>query len=697
MKRLFLLLAFGCGASLAGPMAEVPVANEAVANEAVIGDEPVLGPVVNATPEAPEEPAEGVQLAGGRLGSELSGLTVGTWTDLEGEFGPAEGIGAPSDHVVERTTSEGTYTLHVVAWESFRQIPEGTPLADFARVHGGDDAQVITAPNTDLGIAARLIPPHESISSQGPFLAIGSHQARVFAQLTVATQAGTLVHVGLACERSAACREDDHNEALQMVALSLRRGPRLRSGGEWVVTLPAGGTQNRRLRIPLPEGFVGLPYAASIDRAPEAYAVSLSDAGAALTIRVSPSAPHGVTSALEPGAPVLRDTPVANTVACAPFHCSARFSRDDGVRAAMAEAWSRARIEDVAADESTLSLAGGRLQMLARGPVLEQFGYSENENETHIRDGDGVLRLRVHDTVRPADEALTRGLLVQRNAVQSNASNVQVIPAGDASLSIRRILPAEEEYDVVAYLLVTDPGGTGIVIELLCAEGTTCEDPEVFTADLAHRLRAGRAPLTGETLHVNMAGMRIAVPFPDDYTLTRWSEENHGGYALGGQHLSGARGHLVFDDGGNAPGASINNVGTATGRRNRVRFGDGHLNLREFRRTGGIRIWGADLGCNYGSCVVLIETDDARERRRLLALLATAQVTLCSTAIVTPPRGGDDTLNLRRTASSSAAVIRQLHLDAEVVIMETRGSWARLAAPNEGWVWAAQLQRICRD
>ncbi|MFT5356627.1 MAG: hypothetical protein ACI9KE_003852 [Polyangiales bacterium] len=158
MKRFSILLALGCGASVAGPPPEVPARNEEVV--ATVSDV--------ALPEATEEPAEGVQLAGGRLGSVMPGLTPGTWADLEGEYGSPEGIGAPSDHVVERTTPHGTYTLHIVAWESFRQIPEGTSLEDFALALGGQDARVIAAPNDELGIAARIVLARRPRPSSSP-------------------------------------------------------------------------------------------------------------------------------------------------------------------------------------------------------------------------------------------------------------------------------------------------------------------------------------------------------------------------------------------------------------------------------------------------------------------------------------------------------------------------------------------------
>ncbi|MFT5356626.1 MAG: hypothetical protein ACI9KE_003851 [Polyangiales bacterium] len=363
----------------------------------------------------------------------------------------------------------------------------------------------------------------------------------------------------------------------------------------------------------------------------------------------------------------------------------------------MGRALSQGRVENVPAEEGVVSFEGGRLRVRARAPVLHLFDET-GEVETVVRDGEATLRLHIRDTLRPADEALTLGYFSEQNLVSENQSNVQGLVAGDSALSVRRVVPAEAQSGVLAYLLVTDPAGIGLVVEVLCSDGERCADASVVSADLALRLRAGEALATGETMYMTLNGRRVALGLPADYTITRWNDEDHGGYGVRAEHISGAPAVLEFEHGGYSADASLDNVGEATGRRGRARFGGASLNLREFRRYDGARIWGADLGCTASSCVVLIRGADAGERRRLLALLATAEVTDCTQVVVTPKSGDDDdddALNLRQTPSAEGDALRQLSVGTRVEVVETRGSWVRLAAPNEGWVWSAQLGRRC--
>lgn len=690
-----MLLAMGCGASQA-PVAELPEEPTLTAEAA---SPPSSASPVTSAPSVEEPPAPGAQLAGGRLGSVLPGLTPGSWTDIEGLYGPAAGAYAASDHVVERTTSEGTYVLHIVAWESFRQVPEGAALGEFARLRGWEGAQVVDAPSDDLGIAAQIVPVNVSVFGDDPLNAIRNRRTYLLGRLTVTTRGGTLVRVALACERSSACRQEDQSGLVESVAASLRRGPRLHGGGHWEVTLPSGPAQNRQFRIPLPDGFVGLPMEDDYDNTRVAYVISLLDGRPALTLHLSPLPPPQPLPSLEPGTQLGPGIAAIAGIACAPFHCNAVFSRDEDARSAMRRALAEASVETLPSQPTPVPLNGSRLRMQAMAPTFD-ISDRWGDTKTYVRDGDAILPLRIHDTRRPADEALTQGFFVEKSLVLADQSNVHMLPVGDPALTIRRVVPAEAERGVLAYLLVADSQGTGLVVEMLCPEDGCPDSPSpdgaALTADLALRLRAGDPPPTGETLRLRLGNRRVALTLPSDYTTTGWTGQDHGGFGVGGQHLVGATGTLEFEDSGAAQGASIENVGRATGRRHMARFGGERLRFREFRKYNGERIWGADLGCRGGLCVALIRSDDSTERRRLFALLAAAEVTPCTHATVIPPdEGGDEGLNLRRRPRSGGEALRQLPLGSEVEIVETRGSWARLASPNEGWVWNAQLARRC--
>jgi hypothetical protein len=53
-------------------------------------------------------------------------------------------------------------------------------------------------------------------------------------------------------------------------------------------------------------------------------------------------------------------------------------------------------------------------------------------------------------------------------------------------------------------------------------------------------------------------------------------------------------------------------------------------------------------------------------------------------------------LNVRESASPRAAVRGTVPDQAPVTVVEREGSWARITAPVQGWVWAANLSRSCR-
>ena len=78
-------------------------------------------------------------------------------------------------------------------------------------------------------------------------------------------------------------------------------------------------------------------------------------------------------------------------------------------------------------------------------------------------------------------------------------------------------------------------------------------------------------------------------------------------------HVRGAEAFLGFEDAGVYQGTTIDDLGEATGRRERVRLGSRRVSLREFTRFRRKNIWGADLGCQGSLCTVLISSDDDAE------------------------------------------------------------------------------------
>jgi len=64
----------------------------------------------------------------------------------------------------------------------------------------------------------------------------------------------------------------------------------------------------------------------------------------------------------------------------------------------------------------------------------------------------------------------------------------------------------------------------------------------------------------------------------------------------------------------------------------------------------------------------------------------------CDTRVDDP----ESPLNVRSAPRSNARAVGTIPHDTVVAVAQTRGRWARLSAPSEGWVWADHLTRSCR-
>lgn len=643
-----------------------------------------------ATPPA-EPPAEGAQLAAGRLGSVLEGLAAGTW-ELPGEHGRIDtGPDVPSDHTITRTTSEGDYVLHIVAWETFKSVPEG-PLGRAAVARAGEGATLLES-NNALGVAATF--PQEQVYGGGPEDWMYSNGAHVLVQLSVAVRDGTFVSISLGCDDTAACRAEDPQALAQLVASSLRRGPTLQPA-VWEFRVPRGPGSDKRIRIGLPDGFVGLAARPSYRGEWTAPVIALASGRSVMSVRVSEQQMDAVN--MEPGAPLPDEVPTSVRFDCAPFRCYASFPRDETMRAQLAASFAAAEVENIASDDTGVAIGGGRLTLRAEGPVISRPDRDYDELvESYVRHGDQLVHLRVRDTLRPGSEAFGSEGYFQ---IAADRSNVIELESGDPTLSITRVVRERPESGVAAQLLVSEQDGTGLIVDLLCHyRDDECKAAApALSTELAQAFRRGTPVATTRQLNVTLADLRMRIELPEGYVTSEWFGEHHGGWGIRAHNTRGAVAVLEFEDGGAAQGASIENTGRRTGRRTTLRLGEHRFVMRERRRSyDNTRVWGADLRCG-GACVVLITTSDLAERDRLLEALANARVTRIER---TPCLRGfvfddtDDSLNLREGPSTSARVLRAIENDTEVTIERQRGRWLRLAAPNEGWVWSEGVTLSC--
>lgn len=656
-------------------------------------------------PEPPEPPAEGTQLAAGRLGSVLDGLREGDWEGILGQWGVfTEGPDVPSHHVLPRTTSEGEYPLHLLAWETFRAVPADTSLVDAARAHARSrDETIVAASNEDLAVVATL-PPLDGGDGWrvGPESAASSEGAQIIARASVAVRGGTFVELALACDPNAACRAEDRSALIREIAASLRRGPRLRSGGEWELVLPHAPNANQRVRMQLPEGVFALPTGTDHQGNEVRRALHLATGREAMSVKVGirPSTAPEV----ELGAALPEPVPTLSRFACAPFDCTLVLTRDDELRSALAAALAQADVEVVPADDTPVAIGGGRLRVQVPGPSIS-YAEHDDETESHVRFEGKRVHLVVRDTLRPAAEALSPGGYFDNyRRFAPDRSNVTELVTGDPGLTITRIVPPERASGgagtIVAQLLVDEREGTGLIVDVVCHydDAECLAGGADLAAAIAPRIRRGEPVATTRDLRVTIARRRIRMQLPEDYVVSEWYGEHHGGWGLQARHTSGAPASLEFEAMSASPDASIENTGRRTRRRTTLRLGDERIVMRERRRSfDEARIWGAELG---DGGVLLIVTADIAERDRLLAALAAAEVTRierapCLRAVVYDET--DDTLNLREEPSTHATVLDQIDNDTEVTIERTRGRWTRLAAPHEGWVWSASLQLLCDD
>lgn len=683
-STVMLLMACG-GASPTPPAVSSTPEPDPPAEEEVVAEEPA---------PPPDPPAEGTQLAAGRLGSVLDGLREGPWGGVAGQV---RGPDVRSSHVLTRASDEGSYVLHLLAWESFRAVPAEGELAQAAVARAGEGA--IAVPSVEeLGVAATVPDPsHGSYFGQEePLMDRGT---TILARLTVAVRGGTFVQLTLGCEGDG-CRAEDAEALAREVAASLRRGPTLRGGGAWELRVPAGAGKDRVLTIALPEDVVGLPQRRGWEGSLAARAMHLATGRQVMSIRIAELG-HGHPPVLEPGGGSVPDpVPTGVRFDCAPFTCDASFTRDEDVRVRVAAAFAAAQVSEVDAVETTIPLADGRLAIRLPGPGLSGSGSSNYEGiQTAVRYEGARVRLRAYDTLRPGAEALENPRYFGRRL---EGATVSELDSRDPSLSITRIVPpAGGQGEVGASLLVSEREGTGLIVELICGyrEEQCKERASALAAALAAKLRRGTPVATADSLDVSLAGRRIEVDLPEGYVTTRWYGEHHGGWGVKAHHTTGAAATLELEDSGAAQGASIENTGRRTGRRTTMRLGEERFVMRErVRSYDGARVWGADLGCGSSACVILIMTSDLEERDRLLAALASAEVSgvgraPCTEGVVRDE--GDDTLNLREGPSTHAPVVRALDNGTEVTIERTRGRWARLAAPHEGWVWNESIVRTC--
>ena len=443
--------------------------------------------------------APGAQLAAGRLGSTLEGLEPGTWS-LPGRFDEvAGGPDAVSDHTLARSTEAGgTYTLHVLAWDSFVPSPsplDAAPAAARARLRG---AIPIDAGDPELAIVGVLDPHAVRDRDPGPERSIewGS-LGGVVAQLVVAVRGGSIAHLSLVCDASEACRSADHTELVRELARSLRRGPPLAGGEPWALRLPHDARTDRVVTIALPPGLIALP-ARSREGALIAPVVDLASGALALELvmRVSSDASEAIV--LEPGTRGDRagEVPAEARLSCGPFACVARF-RDEHGRAALVRAFEDASVVEVPAEEQRVSLGGGRLSLAALGRSIDDVwhdrlhdyedGGPEDHHDHHVRIGAGLAHLDVSDTLRPASELETRA-----------GTSAEALETSDPSLRVVRVArdaPAERMSDwpvAVERLVVAEQGGTLLEVDVLCMRDEPCvaDDPSGL-AELARRLARG--------------------------------------------------------------------------------------------------------------------------------------------------------------------------------------------------------------
>ncbi|UJR84321.1 SH3 domain-containing protein [Sandaracinus amylolyticus] len=687
------VLVVGCGGA-AVPSASTPA----------VSAPPVAVEAPAATIEEPAAP--GAQLAGGRLGLVLEGIAPGEWT-LAGRFGVSPGgPDAASDHVLARTTDAGTYSLHVIAWDSLRPSTLGVE----SELRG---ARSIVSGDPELAIAAVLDRRRMRERAEGPERSLyDEHRAEVMAQLVVAVREGTMVNVALVCEESAACAADDHARVAQEIASALRRGPRLARESTWTLRLPDGATTDRVVRVTLPRSIVALPPR-TVRYEPEIVTplVSLDTGALVLELAMRIDAGEDAEWTLDPGSrDVGEGEPRVARVPCEPFVCTARFV-DESVRDALINTIARATTEPAPAIEERHALAGGRLVLrLASGRIDDAWRDALHEYEPgdgpddyhdhHLRFGtaegdDVLLHLDVADSLRPGSDVLAALAATS----QGDAQRIVPLAASDPSLEIVAALPrrprdAEEARFVAAVLVVAEREGTALMVDLYCMRDERCvAEDDAALRELARRFERGAPIATARTLEVSMAERVIAIELPEGYVLDRWDDQFHGGWSVTATHVRAPYAQLTFEDSGASEGASVENVGRRLRGRATLQLGEERLALIERRGRDGT-VWTADLGCREGACMVMITTEDRAERERLIAAMAGATVTR------RPPclRGyvdDESALNVRASPGAEAPVTGTVAVDGEVTIAETRGRWSRTTAPIAGWVWDRAIVRSC--
>ncbi|AKF03271.1 SH3 domain-containing protein [Sandaracinus amylolyticus] len=692
--RASLAIAMGLVVGCGGPA--VPSASTPVASIARVADE--------APPATREEPpAPGAQLAGGRLGLALDGIAPGAWT-LAGRFGVSPGgPDAASDHVVTRTTDAGTYSLHVIAWDSLRPSTLGVESA----LRG---ARAIESGDPDLEIAAVLDRRRMRDRSEGPERALyDEHRAEVMAQLVVAVREGTMVNVALACEESAACAADDHPRIAHEIAGALRRGPRLSRESTWTLRLPDGASTDRVVRVALPRSIVALPpRPAPYEPEVVTRLVSLDTGALVLELAMRVDADEDEVWTLDPGSrDVGEGEPREARVPCEPFVCMAYFA-DESVRDALINAIARATTEPAPAIEERHALAGGRLVVrLASGRIDDAWHVNEAGNgpddhhDHHLRFGTAegeevLLHLDVADTLRPGEDPVAAA---REAGWHPTDARLEPLEASDPALEIARVVPSQgfaRDGDrwIAGVLVIGEREGTALVVELYCVRDERCvAEDDAALRELARRFERGAPIATARTLEVSMAEREIAITLPEGYVLDRWDDPFHGGWSVTATHVRAPFAQLTFEDSGASEGASVENVGPRLRGRATLRLGEERLALIERRGRDGT-VWTADLGCREGACMVMITTEDRAERERLIAAMAGAAVTR------RPPclRGyvdDESALNVRASPGAQAPVTGTVEVGGEVTIAETRGRWSRITAPIAGWVWDRAIVRTC--
>ena len=640
-----------------------------------------------------EPPAPGTQLAAGRLGTLLQGLRPGGWV-LPGAFGPSrEGPDAVSHHVMTRAQGETSYLLHVAAWDSLTPSSSSpTP-----RRRRDPDLRSFESADPALTVSGYIFTPDQDawgIEAAGALTE--DRGLELLAQLEVNVADASVVRVALACAASAACDAEDREALVAALVLSLRRGPRLRGGGEWTLRLPDGDA-DRGATLTLPEGWVGLAPRQR-EGGQLMPVVSLATGAVVFHVLIRPVAvayPWIVELGARSSPPDARARDA--TIACAPFHCEAHFA-DESSRDVMLAALASARVTRSEPVGGRIPLARGRLLLEAVGPAIDQYEDRRPELTdrvtTHVRFEGAQLELSVMETLTPVAD-----LLAYARRESSPGQQVDLLEAADPSLRIARALPATTTtpgytYFTPARLFVAEADGTVVSIELPCERHQPCAEAAERICDaLARRLHPGAPLPTTRSLSFRHGGDMIEVTLPDDYAITQWYGEEHGGWGLTAHRVRAPAATLELEDSGDAPDASIENVGRRTGRRTTLVLGTQRFPLLERRAHGGVTLWAADIGGGPAS-ILMIRTEDLAARDSLMSALASARITsipACQHGIVDDV----DPLNVRAAPGTRSRVLGTLEPEVEVTVAETRGSWSRLSAPLEGWVWDRAVMRTC--